>query len=41
MRAINANAVRGCSYEKFFTQKFDTKVSLHDNFQIYDNIILY
>ena len=37
---INANAVnavRGRSYENFFTQKFIiyTKVSLHENFQIY------
>ena len=30
---INANAVRGCSYEKFFT--YHIKVSVHENFQIY------
>ena len=31
-----ANAVRGRSYEKnFYTKIYHTKVSLHENFQIY------
>ena len=33
---INTNAVRGRSYEKiFYTKIYHTKVSLHENFQIY------
>ena len=38
VHTINANAVRGRSYEKFFyTKIYHTKVSLHENFQIYGN----
>ena len=33
MRTIDANAVRGRSYEKFYTEICHTKVSLHENFQ--------
>ena len=36
MHTINANAVRGHSYEIFFHKIHHTKVSLHENFQIYD-----
>ena len=32
---INANAVRGHSYEIFLYKIYCTKVSLHENFQIY------
>ena len=32
---INATAVRGHSYENFYTKTYHTKVSLHENFQIY------
>ena len=41
MRTISTNAVRGRSYEKIFTRKFDTKVSLHENFQIYGMLFNY
>ena len=41
MLTINANAVRGCSYEFFYMKIYHTKVSLHENFQIYSNMIIY
>ena len=38
VHTINANVVRGCSYKKiFYTKIYHTKVSLHENFQIYGN----
>ena len=38
MRTIDANAVRGHSYESFFYMKiYYMKVSLHENFQIYSS----
>ena len=35
MHAINTNFVRSRSYEIFHTKIYNTKVSLHENFQIY------
>ena len=34
-RTINANVVRGRSYAIFYAKIYHTKVSLHENFQIY------
>ena len=39
VRTINANMVRGRSYKFFYTKIYHTKVSLHENFQIYGNAI--
>ena len=38
---FNANVVRGRSYEKFFAKIYHTKLSLHENFQIYGNYYMY
>ena len=40
---INANAVRGCSYDFFLHEnfKYHTKVSLHEIFQIYGSYYSY
>ena len=40
MCTVNANVVRGRSYEKFYTKVYHMKISLHENFKIYGILLI-